>query len=58
MTKSKTTFSSGSIMYYIEFTETSKFSSILQSSWWAIVTMSTVGYGDMVPETPWGRSRS
>lgn len=45
----------GSIMYYIEFTETSKFSSILQSSWWAIVTMSTVGYGDMVPETPWGK---
>ena len=31
------------------------FSSLPQAMWWAIVTMATVGYGDIVPVSPAGR---
>jgi len=31
------------------------FSSVPQAMWWAIVTMATIGYGDMVPVTAAGR---
>jgi voltage-gated potassium channel len=33
----------------------SDFSSVGEGIWWAIVTLATVGYGDVVPRSPWGR---
>jgi voltage-gated potassium channel len=44
----------GTLMYMIEG-ETSGFSSIPQSIYWAIVTLTTVGYGDITPVTTLGK---
>jgi len=44
----------GSIMYIIEGAENG-FYSIPISIYWAIVTMTTVGYGDLTPQTPFGQ---
>lgn len=44
-----------SLMYLIEG-EDSGFTSIPESIYWAIVTLSTVGYGDIAPVTPLGKS--
>ncbi len=42
------------IMYVIEGPN-SGFESIPKSVYWAVVTITTVGYGDLVPQTPAGR---
>ncbi len=52
---------SGTLMYHIEaltpdgIDSSSQFTSIPQSMYWAIVTMTTVGYGDVVPKTAAGK---
>lgn len=60
----------GSIMFYIERGslnevtnqlevrpgQPSRFYSILQSCWWCIVTITSVGYGDVTPVTELGRA--
>ena len=45
-----------SLMYIVEHTaQPDKFSSIPAAMWWGIVTVTTVGYGDVAPVTPMGR---
>ena len=46
----------GSIMYLVEYDADSGFDNIPVSVYWAIVTMTTVGYGDIAPVTPQGKA--
>jgi voltage-gated potassium channel len=44
------------LMFYIEHdAQPDKFPNILASFWWAIVTLTTIGYGDVFPITGWGQ---
>ena len=45
----------GSIIYLVEGGSNSGFDSIPRSVYWAIVTLTTVGYGDISPQTPFGQ---
>jgi len=47
-----------SLVYYaerIQYNPTNDFTSIPVGLWWAIVTMTTVGYGDITPVGIWGK---
>lgn len=45
-----------SMMYYIEHeVQPEHFSSIPETMWWGVATLTTVGYGDVYPITPLGK---
>jgi voltage-gated potassium channel len=47
---------SATLMYYIEGdAQPDKFGSVPESAWWAIATLTTVGYGDATPVTALGK---
>jgi len=44
------------LMYYLEHdVQPDQFPNILATFWWAICTLTTVGYGDVFPVTGWGQ---
>jgi len=50
------TLVAASIMHVIEgHAQPDKFGTIPDAMWWAIVTLGTIGYGDLVPVTAFGR---
>ncbi|MCM1985982.1 potassium channel family protein [Methanococcoides seepicolus] len=49
------TIISGVLMYFIEG-KTGGFANIPNSIYWAITTLTTIGYGDIVPQTGIGRA--
>ena len=47
---------SATLIYFIERgAQPDNFGSIPAAAWWALSTLTTIGYGDVVPITPWGK---
>jgi voltage-gated potassium channel len=49
------TFAGSLVAYYAEHPVNSEFATFGDALWWGVVTLTTVGYGDIVPKTPTGR---
>ncbi len=47
--------SAATMLYFAERGSNPAFASVPRALWWAIVTLTTVGYGDVVPLTPYGK---
>ena len=43
------------LVYFIESKRNPQFKSIFDGFWWAVITITTVGYGSIIPETLLGR---
>jgi voltage-gated potassium channel len=43
------------VAYYAERPVNPEFATVGDALWWGVVTLTTVGYGDIVPKTPTGR---
>jgi voltage-gated potassium channel len=52
-----TAYCFAALLYQVEHAvQPDKFSSIPETIWWAIVTLTTIGYGDITPITPLGKA--
>ena len=45
----------GGLMFWLESADNAGFDTIFKGIYWAIVTLTTVGYGDSVPQSPAGK---
>jgi voltage-gated potassium channel len=48
-------FQSSLVYYFEREAQPDKYGSIPEAMWWGIVTLTTVGYGDVTPVTSWGK---